>query len=72
MSMVNPISLEVFRSALTAIAEEMGAVLTRSSYSPNPAIVTQYDTTTVLPPGWQARIDGMGNIIAEYAERAKE
>lgn len=37
-----------------------------------PAIVTQYDTTTVLPPGWQAMIDGMGNIIAEYAERAKE
>src|SRR5260370_24704188 len=37
-----------------------------------PAIVTQYDTTTVLPPGWQARIDGMGNIIAEYAERVKE
>src|SRR5260221_6489697 len=35
MSTVNPISLEVFRSALTAIAEEMGAVLTRSSYSPN-------------------------------------
>src|SRR5438552_13297229 len=32
---VNPISLELFRSALTAIAEEMGAVLTRSSYSPN-------------------------------------
>ncbi len=37
-----------------------------------PVIVTQYDTTTVLPPDWQARIDGMGNIIAEHAERAKE
>src|SRR5438874_6820052 len=32
---VNPISLELFRSALTAIAEEMGVVLTRSGYSPN-------------------------------------
>jgi N-methylhydantoinase B len=32
---VNPVTLELFRSALTAIAEEMGAVLTRSSYSPN-------------------------------------
>lgn len=30
-----------------------------------PAIVTQYDTTTVLPPGWLARIDAIGNIIAE-------
>src|SRR2546430_17533743 len=35
VSAVNPISLELFRSALTAIAEEMGVVLTRSSYSPN-------------------------------------
>ncbi len=30
-----------------------------------PAIVTQYDTTTVLPPGWLARIDVIGNIIAK-------
>jgi len=30
-----------------------------------PAIVTQYDTTTVLPPEWQARIDAVGNLIAE-------
>jgi|GEM_PF-3069276 len=33
-----------------------------------PAIVTQYDTTTVLPPGWLARIDAIGNIVAESAE----
>ena len=33
-----------------------------------PAIVTQYDTTTVLPPGWLARIDAIGNIIAERTE----
>ena len=32
---VTPVSLEIFRSSLTAIAEEMGAVLTRTSYSPN-------------------------------------
>jgi N-methylhydantoinase B len=32
---VDAVSLEIFRSSLTAIAEEMGAVLTRSSYSPN-------------------------------------
>src|SRR4030081_2070175 len=32
---VTPISLELFRSALTAVAEEMGIVLTHSSYSPN-------------------------------------
>ena len=32
---VDAVSLEIFRSSLTAIAEEMGAVLTRTSYSPN-------------------------------------
>jgi N-methylhydantoinase B len=32
---VDAVSLEIYRSSLAAIAEEMGAVLTRSSYSPN-------------------------------------
>jgi len=30
-----------------------------------PALVTQYDTTTIIPPGWLARVDTIGNIIAE-------
>lgn len=34
-TVVDPVGLEIFRSALTAVADEMGAVLTRSSYSPN-------------------------------------
>lgn len=33
-----------------------------------PAIITQYDTTTVLPPGWYAHIDEVKNIIAEFVE----
>jgi N-methylhydantoinase A len=28
-----------------------------------PAIVTEYSATTVLPPGWQARVDSFGNLI---------
>ena len=32
---LDPIRLEVYRSLLLAIAEEMGAALRRSSYSPN-------------------------------------
>jgi len=36
-----------------------GAVLS------GPAIVTQYDTTTVLPPGWFARVDAVNNLIVE-------
>jgi N-methylhydantoinase A len=30
-----------------------------------PAIVEQFDATTVLPPGWSAHLDGFGNIVAE-------
>jgi N-methylhydantoinase A len=38
-------------------------------YFVGPAIITQYDTTTLLPPGWQAHIDPIGNLIAEHVER---
>jgi N-methylhydantoinase A len=32
-----------------------------------PAIVTQADCTVLIPPGWQARVDGFGNIEMEQA-----
>jgi N-methylhydantoinase A/oxoprolinase/acetone carboxylase beta subunit len=32
-----------------------------------PAIVSQYDSTTVIPPGVWARVDGAGNIVIEVA-----
>ena len=30
-----------------------------------PAIVTEYSATTVVPPGWNARIDSRGNLILQ-------
>ncbi len=30
-----------------------------------PAIVTQYDTTTVLPPGWRLTVDATRSLVAE-------
>jgi N-methylhydantoinase A len=30
-----------------------------------PALILQYDTTTVLAPGWAAMVDGWGNLVAE-------
>ncbi|MFN8187664.1 MAG: hydantoinase B/oxoprolinase family protein [Gaiellales bacterium] len=36
-----------------------------------PAIVEQYDTTTVVPPGLSAEIDGHGNIVIDCASRAQ-
>jgi N-methylhydantoinase A len=32
---------------------------------PGPAIVEQFDATTVIPPGWAARVDGYRNLILE-------
>ncbi len=55
---VNPISLEIFRSTLTAITEEMGVVLTRSSYSPN--IKERRDFSCAL-------FDTHGRLIAQAA-----
>jgi N-methylhydantoinase B len=56
--MVDPITLEIFRSALTAIAEEMGAVLMRSSYSPN--IKERRDFSCAL-------FDVRGRLVAQAA-----
>ncbi len=55
---VDAITLEIFRSALTAIAEEMGVVLTRSSYSPN--IKERRDFSCAL-------FDQSGRMIAQAA-----
>ncbi|HEU5228987.1 MAG TPA: hydantoinase/oxoprolinase family protein, partial [Ktedonobacteraceae bacterium] len=33
-----------------------------------PAIVIQYDTTTVIPPGWQTQVDSVSNLIIEQTE----
>jgi N-methylhydantoinase A/oxoprolinase/acetone carboxylase beta subunit len=35
-----------------------------------PAIVNQYDSTTVVPPGISARVDGFGNIVIEAGASA--
>jgi N-methylhydantoinase A len=46
------------------------ALLERDRLQPDdrirgPAIVTQMDTTTVIPPGWSGVVDGHGNLVLE-------
>jgi N-methylhydantoinase A len=36
-----------------------------------PAIVEQFDSTTVIPPGWSGRVDGFRNLILEREPRAR-
>jgi N-methylhydantoinase A len=38
---------------------DVGAAIT------GPAIVEQFDATTVIPPGWRARVDARRNLILE-------
>ena len=33
-----------------------------------PIIVEEYDATTVVPPGWQAALDGGGNLVLSKGE----
>lgn len=46
---------------------ERATLCSGASFS-GPAIVTQYDTTTLVPPEWYARVDGVGNLIIERVE----
>ncbi len=46
------------------------AVYCRSSLRPGhevegPAVIEEYDSTTVVPPGWVLRVDGFSNLIIE-------
>ncbi len=41
-----------------------------SSFS-GPAIITQYDTTTVLPPGWRLTVDATRSLVVEQAEEVR-
>ncbi len=44
--------------------------LTPGNRFTGPAIVYQFDTTTVIPPGWAARVDGWGNLWVEQPATA--
>lgn len=33
-----------------------------------PAVVEQYDATTVVYPDWEAEVDGFGNIVLTVSE----
>jgi N-methylhydantoinase A/oxoprolinase/acetone carboxylase beta subunit len=37
--------------------------LERDAVCQGPTVIVQFDTTTIIPPGWAARIDKSGNLI---------
>jgi len=46
--------------------------LPRTTTISGPALITEEQTTTVVPPSWQARLDGYGAIVLERTEAANE
>jgi N-methylhydantoinase A len=42
--------------------------LTTGNMVVGPAVIFQFDTTSVLPPGWAAMVDGWGNLLAEMSQ----
>ena len=64
-------ALAVAAALMPAAAAERTRVLVRHAgiaidtivEGAGPAVVLQTDSTTVVPPGWQAVADGEGNLI---------
>ena len=47
-------------------------VVSRSSLADGaagPLVVEEYDSTTVVPPGWEAALDELGNIVLERVQQ---
>lgn len=58
----------------TGVEKQMASLYRREhlqagSSLTGPALVTQYDTTTVIPPTWQGYINEAGNLILEQKEQ---
>jgi hypothetical protein len=71
--MRDPVELEIFQSLFHSIAEEMGAALRRTAFSPN--IKERRDMPAGCPipfaffaKGWDSRMrkNHFGNIVSDY------
>ncbi len=51
------------RKRRTAVYER--SALSRGARLRGPALITQLDATTALPPGWAGVVDGAGNLVLE-------
>jgi N-methylhydantoinase A len=54
------------QEAVDAAVYDRFALKTGDTFD-GPAIVEQDDTTTLLAPGWRARVDALGNLLLEWS-----
>ncbi len=52
------------RTATDTAVFQRDALATGAAFD-GPAIVEQFDATTVVPPGWRAHVDGFRNLVLE-------
>ena len=62
-------TLRLFGRAFTAVVIDRAAI---EGTVAGPAIINQMDTTTLVPPGWQARRIGAGALVLECVAEEKE
>jgi N-methylhydantoinase A/oxoprolinase/acetone carboxylase beta subunit len=43
--------------------------LDRDTVIEGPAAIEQYDTTTIIPPGWTARVDDHFNLVLVHGRQ---
>ena len=60
-------SISMARSAMPATLYERDRLDPGATLA-GPAIVEQFDATTVIPPGWGATVDGFRNLILSKRE----
>ena len=53
----------VFAEGVAATGVYRRELLEPGNLFQGPALVVQLDSTTVMPPGWSARVDPWGNLI---------
>ncbi|MBV9708093.1 MAG: hydantoinase/oxoprolinase family protein [Chloroflexi bacterium] len=66
----------IFPSGDSPVAYEV-PIYERASLQPGaafsgPAIITQYDTTTVVPPAWSVQVDAVGSLIIEITQEQQK
>ena len=52
------------RTATETAVHDRSALAVGTAFD-GPAIVEQFDATTVVPPGWRAHVDGLRNLVLE-------
>jgi N-methylhydantoinase A len=58
----------------SALGEQPTRILSREALARRtthgPIVLEEFDTTVVVPPGWAASLDGLGNIILDAVSNA--